>query len=105
MSTIFVPGEVLPETVNMLGKKFSRALAIDTGRLLITSAPFLVTHTDLDTHVSALSLFEQSTGSVSYTDCLVMATANKYVTRHVFGFDDIFQQSGFTVHVARQHAA
>lgn len=87
---IIVPGELLAETVNIVGKKFSRRLAIETARLLLTQPPFLVKETDLATHLAALGLFEEAAGSVSYTDCLVLATADKHGTRDVFGFEHFF---------------
>jgi predicted nucleic acid-binding protein len=93
--TIVVPGELLAETVNLLGKKFSRGLAIETAELLLTQAPFLVRETDPETHTSALELFRQAPGSVSYTDCIVLAMADKYATREVFGFENFFKQRGY----------
>ena len=32
---------------------------------------------------------------VSFTDCLVMATADDYETRDIFGFDKQFQDAGY----------
>ena len=102
---IVVPPELLAETVNLLGKKFSRGLAIETAELLLTQAPFIVRETDLDTQTAALELFKQAPGSVSYTDCIVLATADKYETRDVFGFEHFFKQRGYHLPTAKEEVA
>lgn len=92
---IFVPSEILAETVNLLGKKFSRGLAVDTGRTLLNNAPFVVRETDVSTKLAALELFRTAPAGVSYTDCLVMATADELHTQWIFGFDAAFRQRGY----------
>jgi hypothetical protein len=37
----------------------------------------------------------------SFVDCLVMATANFYQTREIFGFDAVFAQNGCKLHFLR----
>jgi predicted nucleic acid-binding protein len=93
----FVPGELFAETLNLIGKKFSRGLTIDTGRLLLAESSFVIGTTPEDRHAQALELFASTTAGVSYTDCLVMATADEYHTPYVFGFDDIFLKRGYVV--------
>jgi hypothetical protein len=35
--------------------------------------------------------------SVSFTDCMVMATADHYGTRLIFGFDEVFRKNGYVM--------
>jgi len=43
----------------------------------------------------ALKMFEVVPPAVSFTDCIVMATANEYETPNIFGFDKQFEDAGF----------
>ena len=43
----------------------------------------------------ALQKFETLPQGVSFTDCLVMATADEYETRDIFGFDKQFADAGY----------
>ena len=85
------------ETLNLIGKKFSRGLAIDTGKLLLTEPSFVIGTTHGDRHAQALELFKNTPAGVSYTDCLVMVTADEHQTPYVLGFDDLFRKRGYTV--------
>ena len=96
-AVFYVPGELFAETLNLIGKKFSRGLAIDTGKLLLTEPSFVIGTTHADRHAQALELFKNTPAGVSYTDCLVMVTADEHQTPYVFGFDDIFRKRGYTV--------
>jgi predicted nucleic acid-binding protein len=95
--TLIVPEEIFAEALNLLGKKFSRALALDTGQLLLEEPLFLVGTTDSGTRALALALFRATPIGVSFTDCLVMATADTYKTPDIFGFDGIFSKKGYNV--------
>jgi predicted nucleic acid-binding protein len=44
----------------------------------------------------ALKKFESLPQAVSFTDCLVMATADEYATSDIFGFDKQFADAGYT---------
>jgi predicted nucleic acid-binding protein len=104
-AAFFVPGELLAETLNLIGKKFSRGLAIDTGKLLLAEPSFVIGTTHGDRHAQALELFKSTPAGVSYTDCLVMVTADEHKTPYVFGFDDIFRKRGYTVPGSRSKTA
>jgi predicted nucleic acid-binding protein len=91
--------------MNLLGKKFSHDLAHRTGERLLTSPLFLVSATDPDTRTHTLGLFRATPPGVSFTDCLVMATADKYETQEIFGFDEIFRKKGYRVPAHLDEAA
>ena len=80
-------------------------LAIDTGKLLLAEPSFVIGTTHGDRHAQALELFKSTPAGVSYTDCLVMVTADEHKTPYVFGFDDIFRKRGYTVPGSRSKTA
>ena len=43
----------------------------------------------------ALFKFEAVSKAVSFTDCLVMAVADEYGTKDIFGFDKQFADAGY----------
>ena len=93
---IVLPSEVLAETVNILGKKFGHEVATQAGRKFLDfEGQFAVTLTDADQLRFALDLFEKQKGSVSFTDCVVMAVADQYNTQDIFGFDEQFEDAGY----------
>ena len=104
-AAFYVPGELFAETLNLIGKKFSRGLAIDTGKLLLTEPSFVIGTTHADRHAQALELFKNTPAGVSYTDCLVIVTADEHQTPYVFGFDGIFRQRGYIVPGSRMRTA
>jgi predicted nucleic acid-binding protein len=93
---IILPSEVLAETINILGKKFGHEVATQAGRKFLDfEGQFAVTLTDADELRFALDLFEKQKGSVSFTDCVVMAVADQYNTQDIFGFDEQFEDAGY----------
>ncbi len=94
-SMVVVPGEIFTETINALGKRFGHARAIETAQTLTESSILLVIDTDELIRLDALKIFRTAPAGVSFTDCLVMATADKYETREIFGFDEIFSRQGY----------
>jgi len=95
--SILIPSEVFAETVNILGKKFGHERAIAATKLVLDASFFVVVPTTDIIRQDALKLFGAVPEDVSYTDCLVMATADKYETRVIFGFDEIFGKKGYSV--------
>jgi predicted nucleic acid-binding protein len=104
-SLVVIPSEIFAETINILGKKFGHARALQTAQTLLDSSDFLVIDTEEGTRLDALGLFENTAPGVSFTDCLVMATANKYETREIFGFDNVFGRKGYHGPVQLKKAA
>jgi predicted nucleic acid-binding protein len=104
-SSVLIPAELLAETVNLLGKKFGRERAIATGRKLTQDEAFVVVDTNEQIRSRALDLMEHSPGSTSFTDCLVVATAEHYRTRLIYGFDMYFSKLGYIFPGQREVAA
>jgi predicted nucleic acid-binding protein len=93
---IILPADVLVETVNVLGKKSGHTTALKVAAellrpggqfILIETRPYLIT---------ALNKFENESPAVSLTDCIVMAVADDYGTKDIFGFDKQFEEAGYT---------
>jgi predicted nucleic acid-binding protein len=94
-TTVLIPSEVLAETINILGKKFGHEQTAQVIDDLFQSAAFTVTPSSDVMRKDALSRFRETTGSISYTDCLVMAVADHYGVTAIFGFDEIFSKQGY----------
>lgn len=103
-TTILVPYDVYAETVNLLGKKAGHAAAVAVARLLRSGPPFAVTDSSGAARVRAIERFAALPRSVSYTDCVVMAVADEYATRRIFGFDAAFARAGYQI-LAKEGAA
>jgi len=94
-SLILVPAEVIAETLNLLGKMCGRDVALAAGRQLLTDPHLhLMTLSEARMH-HALSIWEQQTSGVSYTDCVVMAAADESETTTIYGFDSVFAKNGY----------
>lgn len=93
--SIPVPTDVFVETVNIVGKKLGHERAVAIGTTLGHEAPYLVTETTGDVLEEAFRLFGEQPASVSLTDCIVMATADRFETREIFGFDEVFRKHGY----------
>lgn len=92
---IIVPAEVYAETLNVLGKKDShKAVAEKIGNFIESSSVTLIESTS-EIRLRALNLFISLASSVSYTDCLVMAFADHFETKAIFGFDQVFADNGY----------
>ncbi len=92
---IYIPTEIFAETMNVLGRKINHASAIRAARKIERSPFFLIVDTTHEIRRSALDQFEKISESVSFTDCLVMALADSYDTKEIFGFDDAFRKNGY----------
>jgi predicted nucleic acid-binding protein len=92
---ILIPSEVLAETINVLGKKLGHKLAVAFAREVLQSTEYSVSESTESIRLTALEKFENQPSSVSFTDCLVMAFADEYETKEIFGFDDAFRKNGY----------
>lgn len=92
---IYVPTEIFAETMNVLGKKINHASAVKAARKIERSPFFLIVDTTHEIRRSALGQFEKISEAVSFTDCLVMALADFYDTKEIFGFDQAFRKNGY----------
>lgn len=92
---LLVSGEILSETLDVLGKKVNHAIAFATGLEVLRSNLFLIVETSEIIRIKALNMFKKQPFSVSFTDCLVMAFADEFETREIFGFDEAFRKNGY----------
>jgi predicted nucleic acid-binding protein len=96
--TIIIPGDIFTETVNTLNKRATHALAVDAIAYLMGTPSFVVTETPSPIRRDALRRFtEHGSASISLTDFIVMAAADAYGTKLIFGFDEGFERSGYTI--------
>jgi predicted nucleic acid-binding protein len=89
---ILIPSAVFVEFLNVLGRKAGHQVALAAAAEL--TPPFLTLNEPQDT-TNALKKFAKLPESVSFTDCLVMATADEYDTPDIFGFDKQFSDAGY----------
>ena len=90
-----VPAEVFAETVNILGKLESNSVAITAADYLLASPSFLIVGSNPELLASGIDLLRRQKASVSFIDALVMAYADRYETKHIFGFDKAFIRNGY----------
>jgi predicted nucleic acid-binding protein len=91
---ILVPAAVFVEFLNILERRVGHDAAFAAVSAL--TPPFLVLNdpTDLLT-TPALEKFKAVPQAVSFTDCIVMAVADEYSTKDIFGFDKQFEDAGY----------
>ncbi len=95
--TILVPWDVYAELVNTLGKQYDHAKALTVARYVATTPLFLIVNVSDDAKLQAHDRFGNQPRSVSFTDCLVMAVADEYGTKRIFGFDEAFTKNGYEI--------
>ena len=93
--TLILPGEIFAETINILGKKVSKEIAVFTANKILKSDLFQIIESSNAQRLSALEKFQKQPRSVSFTDCVVMASADHFDTKDIFGFDEIFKKNGY----------
>ena len=93
--TIIIPEDVFSEIVNILGKKFDHSKAIMAANFLLDSKIFLIENTTEKIRQDALIKFQKQPNSVSFTDCVIMAFADYFDTKDIFGFDQTFSQNNY----------
>ena len=103
---VIIPSHVFSELMNVLGKKLGHQVAVSIGRQTLSNPNYLITESDIDLP-EALERFAQQSSSVSFTDCVVMAVADRLGTKLVFGFDEVFRKNSYRLPAApnQQEAA
>lgn len=91
---LLIPEDVFSETLNIVGKKLGKYKQLDLAQDLM-SKDFLIIESDEKIRLSAIEKLKKVAGSVSYTDCAVMAFADQYQTKEIFGFDGVFEKQGY----------
>lgn len=92
---IVVPGDVFTEIINVVGKKENHKRAIIQGNLILSSQSFTIEETTPEIRQNAFGKFKKQPQSVSFTDCIVMALADHFETKDIFGFDESFSKNGY----------
>jgi predicted nucleic acid-binding protein len=91
---IVVIHAVYIEFVNVVGKLSGHKLALAAADMI--AKRFVLLDEPRDILASgALEKFADLPEGVSLTDCLVMATADAYQTKEIFGFDKQFADAGY----------
>ena len=83
--------------MNVLGKRLGHTQAVSVASYLATTPLFLIVDTSEPVREQALRRFETQPPAVSFTDCIVMAVADEYGTRIVFGFDKDHADNGYAI--------
>ena len=91
---IIVPGDVFTETVNVVGKKIGHKAAIIQAKDIFLDPRLNIVETTPQVRQNALEKFKRQPNSVSFTDCIVMAFADEFETKEIFGFDEAFKKNG-----------
>jgi predicted nucleic acid-binding protein len=60
----------------------------------VASPTYLIIESDKEP-AEADERFAKQPSSVSFTDCIVMALANRLGTKLIFGFDEVFSKNGY----------
>jgi predicted nucleic acid-binding protein len=92
---IFLPVDIITETINIIGKKFGHDTALKAARILLQPESEYVLLETRPYLMAALNKFSEQPAGVSLTDCLVMAVADDYGTKEIFGFDKQFEDAGY----------
>lgn len=93
--SIVIPSDVFSEALNITGKKLSHKVAIAIADKIRMVKTFLVADTNEKIRNRAMEKFRKQSSSVSFTDCIVMAVADSFNTKEIFGFDEVFQKNGY----------
>src|SRR5918911_2118365 len=91
---VILSSHVFTELMNVLGKKQGHQKAVSVGQHLLSNPSYLILESEKEL-AEALERFAQQPASVSFTDCLVMALADRLETKLVFGFDEVFRKNGY----------
>ncbi len=99
--SLVIPTEVFTETVNTIGRKIDHSTAVIVGEELLESPAYHLLETTPEIRNLAFEKFREQKvarlkpAEASFTDCLVMAFADYFETKDIFGFDRIFKKNGY----------
>ena len=93
--SIIVPTEVFAEILNITGKKLGHKIALIVAEKILSMKTFLISDTNEKIRKRAMDIFKDQPESVSFTDCIVMANADSFKTKDIFGFDEVFRKNGY----------
>lgn len=92
---LLLPSDVFVETINILGKRSGHETALKAADSLLRSGSQFILIGTTSYIEPALEKFKGQSPGVSFTDCIVMAVADEYGTREIFGFDKQFVDAGY----------
>ncbi len=95
IGTIIIPGEVISEFLNVLGKKTGHKIASQKAKIIFDSQSFEIAEITTEIRKDSFEKFKKQPNSVSFTDCLVMSLADEYDTKQILGFDECLKKSGY----------
>ena len=91
---VVIPSHVFSELMNVVGKKLGHSVAVAIGQQILANSTYLILESDTELG-EALERFSKQPASVSFTDCVVMALADRLGTKTIFGFDEVFRKNGY----------
>ena len=91
---VIIPSHVFSELMNVLGKKLGHQVAVSIGQQVLSNSTYLIVESNKELE-EALERFARQPASVSFTDCIVMAVADRLGTKLIFGFDEVFRKNGY----------
>jgi predicted nucleic acid-binding protein len=94
LGAVIIPSHVFSELMNVLGKKLGHKVAVSAGQQILTTPQYLIVESDKELE-ETLERFVRQPSSVSFTDCIVMAVADRLGTKLIFGFDEVFRKNGY----------
>lgn len=95
--SIIIPADVFTEIINVVGRKIGHQAATLQAQKILLSDMFTIAETTHKVRLNALEMFKKQPQSVSYTDCIVMAFADEFETKDIFGFDEAFSKNGYNI--------
>jgi predicted nucleic acid-binding protein len=102
---VIISSQVFTELMNVLGKQLGHKVAVSIGQQVISNPTYLIIESDKELE-EALERLSKQPSSVSFTDCIVMAVADRLGTKLIFGFDEVFHKNGYRLPEApKQQAA
>lgn len=90
-----LPNDIYIETINAIGKKLNKTLAAKAAFMIRGFKWLDVIESNESSREDSLEKFRQTGPQISLTDCIVMATADEYKTKQIFGFDKHFKTAGY----------
>ncbi|MBI1982498.1 MAG: PIN domain-containing protein [Candidatus Levybacteria bacterium] len=93
--SVIVPGDIFTEVINVIGKKVSHKAAAIQANEILSSKTLIIVETTPKIRNLAFEKFKKQPASVSFTDCFVMAFADEFETKEIFGFDEAFRKNGY----------
>lgn len=96
--SVFLPSEVMAETLNIIGKKSGNQACQAAGSTIMKAhqnQALTIIYGSSSVISRALLLTKTVIGGASFIDCLVMSYAEENNTKFILGFDAAFKKNGY----------